>query len=732
MTAISSAEGDAGDYVRFVRKTPDGEATFEAAVRGAHCANCLAKIERGMREIPGVTAARLNLSTGKLSVSWQGTSVTPERVMQRVRALGYEIQPYEAGAALEAGSQEGVFLLRCLAVAGVGAVFVVGLTDAVWYASWYGGSDDMSAAVRNTFFWLAGAVSIPATLYGSIPFFRSAWRSLSHAQTNMDVPISLAIVLSLALSVYQTLVHSAETYFDAAVMLVFLLLIGRYLDFLLRDRARSAAHHLLAMQSAPARRLDAGGHVQAVAVKDLAPGDRIFLASGERAPVDGTLEDYGTDADISLVTGESAPVALAAGDVLRAGSVIVGRPVVLKAIAAVEDSLVADLARLLEAGQQARSLYVRLADRAARAYVPFVTSLSALVFIGWLLAGASIATAVTNAITILIITCPCALGLAVPAVQIVATGRLFNRGLFVKSGDALERLSEIDTAVFDKTGTLTLGMPMLENAQSIPRTTLETAASLARASRHPLARALAEAAGAGPVAAGVQETPGAGLEARIDGRTLRLGNAAWCGMPAAAQGSVLWFRDGETAPVRFDFEDRIRPESRAMLDALRARGIAVEMLTGDREEPAARLAIEANIARWHAHVGPKEKAARLEELRRTGHRALMVGDGLNDAGALALAHVSIAPGSAADVSQLAADMVLRGESMTPIVEALDVSRKARRLVLQNFAFAALYNLTAIPLAVFGIVSPLIAAFTMAGSSLIVTLNALRLMAGTAR
>jgi P-type Cu2+ transporter len=280
--------------------------------------------------------------------------------------------------------------------------------------------------------------------------------------------------------------------------------------------------------------------------------------------------------------------------------------------------------------------------------------------------------------------------------------------------------------VFDKTGTLTIGMPQLLNREDIPRDVLDAAAQIARTSNHPLARALAAAAGEGPAASGVREIPGSGLEADIAGVPQRLGNAVWCGANEVAHASELWFRAGSAPPVRFAFNDAIRPDAAKMLAALKSRGIAVEMLTGDHEAPAADLAAQAGIESWQSGIDPKEKAARMEALRAQGRRALMVGDGLNDAGALALAHVSIAPGSAADASQLAADMVLRGAQLMPIVEAIDIARKARSLVLQNFALAAIYNITAIPLASLGLVSPLIAAATMAGSSLIVTLNALRL------
>ncbi|MBS0469877.1 MAG: cadmium-translocating P-type ATPase [Proteobacteria bacterium] len=707
----------AEDFAAFVHREKDGSESFDVAVRGARCAACMAKIEGGVKAIGGVNDARLNLSTGKLHVVWNRDAVKPGVVIDRVRALGYEAAPFDSAGVLDAQSQEGRHLLRCLAVAGFGMVFVVGLTDSIWYSN-----GDISAAHRTLFFWLAGLVAIPLTLFASEPFFASAGRALAKRQTNMDVPISAAIVLALALSVWETVSGAAQTYFDATIMLAFVLLVGRYLDYLLRDRAQGAARHLVTLQSALARRFRPDGTLETVAGRELVPGDRVLLASGERVPTDGTLEDKETEVDVSLVTGESQPVGVSAGQVLRAGTINLGRPIVVSVTAKMDDSLVADLARLLEAGRQTRSVYVRLADRAAKAYVPFVAIASLAVFAGWALVGAGFPVAMTNAIAVLIITCPCALGLAVPAVQIVATGRLFAKGVFVKSGDALERLAEIDTAVFDKTGTLTLGAPAL--ATRVLPATLESAARLARASRHPLSRALAEAAGPGPVAAGVREVPGSGLEAEVDGIRCRLGNAEWCGV-AGGHGE-LWFRKEGVPPLRLEFRDHIRPETRDTIAAFAPRNVAVEMLTGDHAQPAAAIAKEAGITRWRADVGPAEKAARLEDLRKHGHHTLMVGDGINDAGALALAHVSIAPGTAADVSQRASDLVLRGDSIAPIVEAIDIARKARRLVLENFAFAAVYNLAAVPVAALGLVNPLVAAGAMAGSSLIVTLNALRL------
>jgi Cu2+-exporting ATPase len=316
----------------------------------------------------------------------------------------------------------------------------------------------------------------------------------------------------------------------------------------------------------------------------------------------------------------------------------------------------------------------------------------------------------------------------VPAVQIVATSRLFKAGILVKSGDALERLAEADVAVFDKTGTLTHGRPVLINASEAPQDVIEGAARLARASRHPLSRALAAAAGPGPVAADVREVPGQGMEALTEAGWQRLGRASFVTQrdTAESDGSVLWFAQAGQAPVSFTFRDTLRTDARESIEALRQMGLGVEMLSGDRAQPAAAVAQALSIVQWQAAADPTSKTTHLAHLQQAGHRTLMVGDGLNDAAALSLAHVSISPGTAVQAAQNAADMILQGERLQPIVEAVEVARRARVLVLQNFAFAALYNICAVPLAALGMVTPLIAAVAMSGSSLVVMLNALRL------
>jgi Cu2+-exporting ATPase len=483
------------------------------------------------------------------------------------------------------------------------------------------------------------------------------------------------------------------------------------------------------MQAVSAQRVGPDGALRSIPAREVAVGDLLFLAAGERAAVDGVIEDGVSELDRSLVTGESAPAPARVGDAIHAGSVNLTRPIRMRATATVDASTVAELARLIEAGEQGRAGHVRLADRAARLYVPVVHTAAALTFIGWFfLGGADWRIALMNAAAVLIITCPCALGLAVPAVQVVATGRLFKRGVFVKSGDALERLSQIDHVVMDKTGTLTMGRPRLVSAPD--EALLSKAAMLARASRHPLSRALVDAAGCGAVAEGAIERQGQGVEGTVDGRMAKLGSAAFVGAAAInalnPAESELWFAFVGEPPVRFGFRDVLRPDAVEAVKALRARGFAVEISSGDRADAVREAARALEIEVAAGQRTPQQKIARLEALRAEGKRPLMVGDGLNDAAALAAASASASPGAAVDAAQAASDIVFQSERLSPLVEAIDVARAARKRVWENLWFSALYNVIAAPAAMAGLVTPLIAALAMAGSSLVVTLNALRL------
>jgi Cu2+-exporting ATPase len=718
--AVTFDFGSGADFSAFLGRQEDGRASLALLVKGARCAGCLSKIENAVAALPGVAAARLNLTTGKLTIGFQGASGDPALVIATLDGLGYPATPYDPGQAQIAHDKEGRRLVLALAVAAFGAMNTMMFSVPLW-AGLFG--QELGPATRQVMMWLSGAVGAPCAIYAGLPFFQSALRSLKAGRANMDVPISIGVLLTLGISFSETVLNGRDAYFDAAVSLLFLLLIGRWLDHQLRARARSAAGDLLAMQAPSTAVLDARGHEHRKPLRDVQPGDLILVRPGERLPVDGRVESGASELDNALLTGETAAVAVREGAVCRAGSLNLSGVLRLRALARSEDSALAAIARLVEAGAQSKSKYVQLADRAAAVYVPVVHTAAALTFVGGWLVGLGPREALIRAVAVLIITCPCALGLAVPAVQIMASARLFRRGVLVKSGAALERLAEVDHVVFDKTGVLTEGRPRLIDSTAA---SLGMAAPLARASSHPLARALACEAGEGPLADQVVEHAGLGLEGVIDGRRARLGRAAFVGVDThGAAETELWFGFDGGAKVRFRFSDQLRFDAIAAVAALKARGLGVEVLSGDLAAPVALAAERAGIDTWRAGLTPQDKAAAVDALAASGKRVLMVGDGLNDAAALARAHAAMAPGTALEASQNAADLVFSGVGLMAVPEALDLALTARRRAMENFGFAALYNVIAGPAAAMGLVNPFVAALAMAGSSLAVTLNALR-------
>ncbi|MFN9613649.1 MAG: heavy metal translocating P-type ATPase [Hyphomonadaceae bacterium] len=719
-----TAAAAAADPRAFVQQDRASGLSLELLVRGARCAGCLRKIETGVAALPGVSTARLNLTTGRLSVTWQDDRIDPRTIVQRVIDLGYQAQPFDPSKAQAVIDQEGRHLLICMAVAAFAAMNIMMFSVPIWSAHFNG---EMEEGTRTMFHWISACIALPTAAYAGMPFFKSAWNALKKGRANMDVPISLGVLLASSLSVVETVRGGEHAYFDAVAMLLFFLLIGRYLDHALRQKARQAARDLLALQAVTASRLEPDGTAVSVAVSEIRPGDHVIILPGDRIPVDGTILEGVSEADFSLLTGETAPVALGLGQKVRAGALNLSGRLVLGASARSDDSFLAEIARLVEMGEQSKSIYVRWADKAAKLYVPVVHAAAFLTAVTWLLLGAEPRIAILNACAVLIITCPCALGLAVPAVQVVASGRLFKRGILLKSGDALERLAEIDFIAFDKTGVLTLGQLRLSGEEAIPKGALAQSALLARASRHPLARAIARAAGPGPAIENAREVPGCGVEGQIDGLRARLGRASWVGVEdAQSEETELYFAIQGQAPVRFCFEDTLRPDAIQTIQALKARGFQPIILSGDRNGAVARAALATGIETYWGELTPFEKAAYLDGLKAQGRRVLMVGDGLNDAPALAKAFVSIAPGTAADASQSAADLVFQGEQLGAVLEAIEVARAAKKRVMENFWFAALYNFIAAPIAMLGLVTPFIAAIAMSSSSIIVTLNALRL------
>nr|WP_314442418.1 heavy metal translocating P-type ATPase [uncultured Sphingomonas sp.] len=682
------------------------------AVPGAHCAGCIRKIEDGLARVPGIISARLNMTNRQLTVDHDPALRVPE-ITAALAGIGFEAQPL-LGEGSASGQSETRDLLRCTAVAGFASMNVMLLSVSVWSGA--------AGATRDLFHLLAGLIAIPTVAYAGRPFFRSAFAALRAGRTNMDVPITVGVLLVTCLSLFEAMTGGAHAYFDGAVMLLFFLLTGRALDSVMRDRARDGVTALLKQAAAGAMVIRADEAPEWVRADALGVGDRMIVAAGERLAADGIVEQGASAIDRSLLTGESAPFPARPGDEVHAGMLNLDAALVVRVTATGRDTSVAEVARLMEEAAQGRSRYVRIADRAARLYAPAVHALAVGAFLLWLLLGAGWHQALLVSAAVLIITCPCALGLAVPAAQIVAAGSLMRAGVLVKDGSALERLAEADWVLFDKTGTLTLGRPELTNLNDVPAGWLPVLSALAAASRHPLSqattRALSGRSVAGASLGEIAEQPGFGVRATWHGMPVSLGR----GIASDSLAATLTLGDRQ---VVLRFEDRLRPGCAATIKELAALGLPASVASGDNAL-SVRVALRGLGLTAQTSMSPQDKLDAIARLQRIGRKVLMVGDGLNDGPALAAGHVSLAPASASDVGQNAADAVFLGDSLAPVAKAIVAARRTMKVVRQNFALAIAYNVIAVPLAFAGLVTPLVAALAMSGSSIIVVANALRL------
>jgi Cu2+-exporting ATPase len=696
------------------------EAHIMLSLPTIHCAACMNTVERALMAHPQVRKARVNLTMKRVSIE-ADPDVVAEDLVPVVEGAGYEAHELDTTALSATQTDKaGRDLLMRLAVAGFAAMNVMLLSIAVWSGA--------EGPTRDLFHWVSAFIVLPAVAFSGQPFYRNAWQALKVGQLNMDVPITLAIALALITSLWETTLSGEHAYFDAAIALTFFLLTGRYLDHRTRSVARSAAEELAALEVPRAFRLTDEGEEQ-VNVADLAISDLIRVRPGGRMPVDGEITKGTSELDRSLLTGETLPVFAEPGTAVSAGEVNLTGPLTVRATAVGRDTSLHRMADLVAVAESGRSRYTSLADRAAKLYAPGVHILSALAFVGWYLYSGDLRVALNIAAAVLIITCPCALGLAVPAVTTAASGRLFKKGLLIKDSTALERLAQVDTVVFDKTGTLTAGTPELTNLGDFTRTDLEIALALAEGSSHPLSISLSDAArsaGIHPAAVTDQtEVPGHGTQGLWKGQRVQLGRSSWVN-GGQTEMTAAWLRVGEGEPQAFTFTDRLREGAQEAVKALQDKGLRVILMSGDTTAAVETLANRLGIQQWLAEALPQDKAARIDALSKEGAHVLMVGDGLNDTAALTAAHASISPASALDAARVASDIVLLGSTLAPIPDAVQTATKATKRIRENFTIATWYNIIAVPLAIAGLCSPLIAALAMSSSSITVSLNALRL------
>jgi Cu2+-exporting ATPase len=722
---------DRADVLAAHARGDERERGITVLVEGIRCAACAWLIGRALSPMPGVVEAEANAVTGRLQLRWQPEKTALSVLLQRLASLGYRPHLATGEATEQARRAERRDLLKRLLVAGLGTVQAMMMAEAL-YLDFH---NTMPVATRDFMRWLCFALSTPVVFYSGQPFLRGMANELRLRRFGMDTLIASSVLIAWAASVLETFRGGPHVWYDAAVMFVLFLLVARYLERMARQRAQAAVDTLARARPALAWRETHDGRSEQVPLHALAIGDIARVRAGDTVPADGILLEAPGEFDEALLSGESRPVLHQPGDTVLAGSLAVNSPARLRVERTGQDTVLSDLVRLVEQAQAQRPQLARVADAIASRFVLGLLLSAVVIAVAWRFHQPDRALEVTLAL--LIISCPCALSLAIPAALAASHARLASMGVLVLGNEALDTLARADIIVLDKTGTLSTGRQRIDDIETrgdLDATQVQAiAAALERHSSHPIASAFTSNAGATPLRAGdVTITPGAGLEGRIAGVHYRLGRADFALGPAArVDGDRIWLSridndDTPTALAGFRVGDDLRPCAADAVARLRAQQLELVILSGDGPAAVADVGARLGIADRRARQRPQEKLDAVRALQDEGHVVAMLGDGINDAPVLAGADVSIALGHGAPNAHRAADIVLLGDSLLRVPQTIDIARRCRRVIRQNLAWAAAYNLIALPIAALGLVTPWLAALGMAASSLIVTGNALRL------
>ncbi|MCL2656929.1 MAG: heavy metal translocating P-type ATPase [Betaproteobacteria bacterium] len=723
---------------QFVRPIGEHEREADLILEGITCAACVWLNEQHLMRHRGVTMAQVNYATRRARVRWDTRETQLSELLAAIGAIGYRAHPYDPAKNEQIAQKERRSALWRLLVAGLGMMQVMMYAFPTYIAR----AGDMSIEAAELMRWASLILTLPVVLYSAAPFFERAWRDIRLRRLGMDVPVALGVGSAFLASLWATLTRSGEVYFDSVTMFVFLLLCGRYLEMLARQRAVRGAEAIARIVPAFAERFAAwpGELVERVPVAALKEGDVLRVRPGEAVSVDGVVLDGASEADESWLTGESRPVPKTSGSEVAAGSVNGGSPLVIRAQRVGDETRIASIRRLMERASAERPRIVEQADRIAARFVAVLLVLAFATACYWWFVDSE--RAIWIFASVLVVSCPCALSLATPVALTVATEQFARLGLLVTRGHAIETFARADLFVFDKTGTLTEGRMELVDVQPASdfsaQSVLEQAAALEQASEHSIGRAISRAAGdfgQKIKPSMLRAVAGQGIEAQLDGEFVRLGRESFVAEITRTP-SPFPVSSGQCSEVFLGSEwgwrgclslsDRLRPDARAVLDALRKQRVDVAILSGDSPATVADIAKKLDVGDAKGGLLPEDKHAEVSRLQSAGHTVAMVGDGVNDAPVLAQAHVSIALGGGTELARNQADIILLGERLGPLDTGLRLAKRSLLVIRQNLAWSFVYNILAVPAAMAGMVTPWMAGIGMSASSLLVVLNALRL------
>jgi Cu2+-exporting ATPase len=721
----------------FVRDAGDNLREAALILEGITCAACVWLNERHVSRLPGVLDVQVNYTTHRARIRWDDSRIRLSEILQAIHNIGYTAHPYDPQQQQQAYERERRNQLRRIGVAGVLGMQVMILSTALYLGDWSG----MESDFRTFFRWLALLLTTPVLVYAGAPFLRGAWRDLRNRSIGMDVPVSLGILVAFGGSVHASWSGQGDVYFDSVVMFIFFLLASRHFELMARKRSAEKAEQLSHSLPAMATRLTSDdGEPEVIPAAELQPGDRVLIRAGETVPADGHIETGESSVNEALLTGESTPLHKLPGDTLIGGSINIESPLCMVVDRTGLDTVLAEIVRLLDQAQMEKPAITQLADRAASWFVGAVILIATGV--GWYWWRVEPDSWLPILISVLVVTCPCALSLATPTAISAATGAMLAKGLLTVRSHGLETLARSTHVVFDKTGTLTHGTPAVTDIRVLSERDrddlLDIAAALEAHSEHPAGRALASAAPGrhGYTATGIINFPGAGLSGRIADQDWYIGNTGFIAERSRADlaeapagpddGTSILLADAQQLHAVFVLRDQVRDEARSVVSALQNAGKQIVLMSGDNAMAARHVAAQVGIPEVYGDMRPDDKLRQVQALQQQGAIVVMVGDGINDAPVLAAADVSVAMRSAADISQASADMVLMSDELGALASGVQLANRTLRIIRQNLVWAVSYNLTALPAAALGFVAPWMAAIGMSSSSLLVVVNALRL------